>query len=98
MEATVYKMLLKSNHGFALIQVQKPNMITQRRRMRTQRTSGGVKKRKLLQGRDQELSGRTHMIFHLLDLWAAHVPVRLHRSLKDWMMKEKESQFTNKHT
>ncbi|CAL5091768.1 unnamed protein product [Urochloa decumbens] len=95
-EAAVYKMIWKSKHGFALIQVEKPCMSTWSRRMRTQRTLGGPKKRKLFQGQDQELRDRTHMISHLLDLWVAHVPVRLQRSLMDWMKKEKESQLAHK--
>jgi len=87
-EATVYQMIWRSKHGSALIQVEKPSMSTQR----TQRTFGRRTKRKLSRGQDQELGSPTRMMTHLLlDLWVAHIPVRLQRSLMDWRQKEKES-------
>ncbi|RCV09311.1 hypothetical protein SETIT_2G017100v2 [Setaria italica] len=48
-EATIYKMIWKSKHSSALIQVERESMSTQK-------TFGGTrKKRKLLQGHDEEL-------------------------------------------
>jgi len=83
-EATVYQMIWRSKHGSALIQVEKPTV-------RTRRTFGRPRKRKLIRGQNQELGSQTRMMTHLLDLWVAHSPVRLQRSLMDWMQKEKES-------
>jgi hypothetical protein len=54
-EATVYQMIWRSKRGSALIQVEKPSMSTQMTSMRTRRTFGGPKKRKLIRGQDQEL-------------------------------------------
>ena len=44
---------------------------------------------KLVQRKDQDLQHRTRMISHLLDLWAAHAPVRLRGLILDWVQKEK---------
>jgi len=59
--------------------------------MITQKTFGGARKRKLLQGQDEESISRKSMISHLFDLWRAHVPVQLISELKNWLKKEKES-------
>ncbi|KAJ1287530.1 hypothetical protein BS78_02G017300 [Paspalum vaginatum] len=82
-EVTVYQMIWRSKHGYARIQVEKPIM-------RTRRTFGVPRKRKLWKGQSQELRSRTHMISRLIDLWATHVPLRLQRSSTNWMQKEKE--------
>jgi hypothetical protein len=83
-EATVYQMIWKSKHGFALLQVEKATMRKQRTNMRTRRTIGGARKTKPLQGQDQGTRSWTrHTIVHLLDLWGAYVPVRLQSLLMD---------------
>jgi hypothetical protein len=79
-EATVYQILWKAIHGTAYIHFGKP-------------TSRGARKRKLVQPKDQDVQHRTRMISHLLDLWAAHAPVRLRGFILDWIQKEKESQL-----
>ncbi|KAG2639641.1 hypothetical protein PVAP13_2KG187016 [Panicum virgatum] len=89
-KAMVYQMIWKSKHGIAHIQVDKPCMSTRRSSMRTQRAFGVACKRKLLHGHDQELIRHRIRACHSLDLWVAHVPVRLQRSLKNWLRKEKE--------
>ncbi|XP_062188487.1 uncharacterized protein LOC133891758 [Phragmites australis] len=81
-EATVYQMLWKSRHGCVYIQVEKETMSTRR-------TFGGARKRKLFQRQDQKLGNGTDVICHFLDLWAAHVPIRLRGSIVDWIRKEK---------
>jgi len=88
-EAMVYQMIWKSKYGFAYIQVEKPCMSTRRSSMRTRRTFGVASKRKQLQGHDEELI-RNRIACHWLDLWVTHVPVRLQRSIKNWVRKEKE--------
>ncbi|CAL5034552.1 unnamed protein product [Urochloa decumbens] len=90
-EAAVYQIIWKSKHGCALIQVEKARMSRQRTSMQTRDISGGDRKRKMLQRQHQELGNRTRMISHLLDIWSAHVPVRLQRLSIEWMKKEKES-------
>jgi len=89
-KAMVCQMIWKSKHGLAHIQVEKPCMSTRRSSMRTQRTLGVASKRKLLHGHDEELIRNRMRACHWLDLWATHVPVRLQRSLKNWVRKEKE--------
>ncbi|PUZ68285.1 hypothetical protein GQ55_2G014000 [Panicum hallii var. hallii] len=89
-EETIYQIIWKSKHGSALIQVEKASIGTRRRNMRTRRTFGGARKTKVFQGQDQELRSRTRMVSHLLDLWGAHVPVRLQSLLMNWMQQEKE--------
>jgi len=89
-EAMVYQMIWKSKHGFAHIQVEKPCMSTRRSSMRTRRTFGVASERKLLQGHEEELIRQRIRVCHSLDLWAPHVPVRLQRSLKNWVQKEKK--------
>ncbi|WVZ61669.1 hypothetical protein U9M48_011507 [Paspalum notatum var. saurae] len=83
-EATVYQMIWKSKHGFALIEFEKPSM-------RTRRTFRGAKKTKRLQGQGQDLI-RTlaHIVSHSIGLWVTHVPVWLQRSFMNWMQKENE--------
>ncbi|RCV09320.1 hypothetical protein SETIT_2G018000v2 [Setaria italica] len=84
-EATFYKMIWKSKHSSALIQVERESMSTQK-------TFGGARKRrKLLQGHDEELMSRKCMISHLFDLWRAHVPIHIISAFKDWLQKEWES-------
>ncbi|CAL5077990.1 unnamed protein product [Urochloa decumbens] len=89
-EAMVHQMHWKSKHGFALIHVEKPCVSTRRSSMRTRRTFGGASKRKLLQVNDEELIRSRVRLCRLIDLWLTHVPVRLRRSMINWMQKEKE--------
>jgi hypothetical protein len=87
-QATIYKMIWKSKHSFALIQVERESM-------GTHKTFGGAtKRRKLLQGHDEELMSRKSMISHLFDLWHAHIPIHLIIAFKDWLQKEWESYST----
>jgi hypothetical protein len=88
-EAMVYQMLWKSRHGFALIQVEKPSMRTWSSSMRRHK-SRGAWKRKLFQGDDEELIRGRIRLCHWLDSWFTHVPVRLQRSVMNWIQKEKE--------
>jgi len=81
-EASIYKMIWKSKHSSALIQVEKASMSTQK-------SFGGARKRKMLQGHDKEFISRKFRISHLFDLWRAHVPVQLRSAFKDWLKKEK---------
>ena len=81
-EASIYKMIWKSKHSSALIQVEKASMSTQK-------SFGGARKRKMLQGHDKEFICRKFMISRLFDLWRAHVPVQLRSAFKDWLKKEK---------
>ncbi|TKW30199.1 hypothetical protein SEVIR_2G019800v4 [Setaria viridis] len=89
-EAMVYQMLWKSKHGFARIQVEKPCMRAWRSSMRRRSTSRGARKRNLFQGDDEELIRGRIRLCHWLDSWFTHVPVRLQRSLRNWIRKEKE--------
>ena len=82
-EATIYKMIWKSKHSSALIQVEKASMIVQK-------VFGEARTRKLLQGQDEEsISRKCSMTSHLFDLWRAHVPIQLLSAFKDWLKKEK---------
>ncbi|CAL4981753.1 unnamed protein product [Urochloa decumbens] len=87
-EATVYQILWKATHGTAYIHFGKPSMEAPG----AWRTLRGARKRKLVQRKDQDTRHRTRMISHLLDLWAAHAPVRLRGFILDWVQQEKESQ------
>jgi hypothetical protein len=78
-EASVYQMIWMSEHGSALLQVEKATI-------RTCRTFARARKTK---DRIREL-GVGCMIVHLLNLWWAYAPVRLQSLLMDWMQKEKE--------
>jgi hypothetical protein len=78
-EASVYQMIWMSEHGSALLQVEKATI-------RTRRTFARARKTK---DRIREL-GVGYMIVHLLNLWWAYAPVRLQSLLMDWMQKEKE--------
>ena len=64
--------------------------------MRAQRTFGGSTNRKLLRGKDQKTGKFLGVLTHFLDLWGAHVPIRLQCSLMDWMQKEKETQLAER--
>ena len=77
-------MICKSKHNSALNQVEKASMTAQK-------SFGGARKRKLLQGQDKEFISGKFMISHLFDLWRAHVPVQLISAFKDWLQKEQES-------
>ncbi|CAL5077151.1 unnamed protein product [Urochloa decumbens] len=88
-EATIHKMIWKSKHSSALIQVEKSSMSTQKT---CGGGAGGARKRKLLQGQDEELTNRKRVISHLFDLWRAQVPIQLTREFKDWLQKEERSQ------
>ncbi|CAL4991845.1 unnamed protein product [Urochloa decumbens] len=97
-EATVYRMIWRSKHVSALISVEKPSISRQRTSMKTRRTFGRRTKRKLIQGKDQELQNHTRMITQLLGLWVAHSPVRLQRPIMDWMQKEKDSELASRNS
>ncbi|GJN24362.1 hypothetical protein PR202_gb12099 [Eleusine coracana subsp. coracana] len=86
-DATHYQMIWKSEHGSAYIQFEKVSMSARR-------TSGGGRKRKLLQEQNQGLGNWARNISHLLDLWGAHMPIRLRSFYVDSLRKEKEGQFT----
>ncbi|EER98308.2 hypothetical protein BDA96_02G101000 [Sorghum bicolor] len=88
-EETVYQMIWRSKHGAARIYVEKPSINTRRTSMRAQRTFGGPSNRKLLRGQDQKIGNFLGVLTHFLDLWGAHVPIRLQSSLMDWMQKER---------
>ncbi|CAL5077980.1 unnamed protein product [Urochloa decumbens] len=79
-KAKIYKMIWKSKHGSALIQVEKTSMSTRR-------ALGGARKRKMLQGQDEEIRSWTCMVTHLIDLWHAHVPIQLTNAIMDWLQK-----------
>ena len=81
-EASIYKMICKSKHNSALNQVEKVSM-------RTKKSFGGTRKRKLLKGQDKEFISEKFMISHFFDLWRAHVPIQLRSAFKDWLKKEK---------
>ncbi|CAN6374799.1 unnamed protein product [Urochloa humidicola] len=87
-EATVYQILWKATHGTAYIHFGKPTMEAPGART----TLRGARERNLVQRKDQDLKHRTRMIPHLLDLWAAHAPVRLQGFILDWIQQEKGSQ------
>ncbi|RCV09314.1 hypothetical protein SETIT_2G017400v2 [Setaria italica] len=89
-EAMIFKMLWKSKHGFALIQVEKPCMSTWRSSMRRRSTSRGARKRKLFQEDDEEIIRSRIRNCHWLDSWFTLMPVQLQRSLRNWIRKEKE--------
>ncbi|XP_062189348.1 uncharacterized protein LOC133892526 [Phragmites australis] len=89
-EATVYQMLWKSKHGTAYIQVEKGSIFVPS----TQRTFPGARKRKLLQGQDEELWSWAHVIAHFISLWATYAPIRLQGRIMDWIQKEKEMQLS----
>ncbi|XP_025826721.1 uncharacterized protein LOC112902040 isoform X2 [Panicum hallii] len=80
---------LEQLEDIMLPKVEKPCMSTRRSSMRTQRTFGVASKRKQLQGHDEELF-RNRIACYWLDLWVTYVPVRLQRSVKSWVRKEKE--------
>jgi len=75
-KATIYKMIWKTKHSSAFIEVEKASMSTQK-------CFGGSRKRKLLQGQEEQLISERCMISHLFDLWSAHVPVQLISVFKD---------------
>ncbi|KAK3126253.1 hypothetical protein QOZ80_7AG0553850 [Eleusine coracana subsp. coracana] len=94
-DATVYQMIWRSKHGYALIYFEKANMNTTRISMGTRGSFGESRKRNLLQlqGKDQELKGRTRMAPNFFDLWGSSTPIKLQSFFMDWTQKEKESQF-----
>jgi hypothetical protein len=81
-KATIYKMVWKSKHSSALIQVERESMSTQKTFWRPR------KRRKLLQLHDEKLMSPKFIISHLLELWRAHVPIQLISAFKDWLHKE----------
>uniref|UniRef100_A0A0A8ZVY3 Uncharacterized protein n=1 Tax=Arundo donax TaxID=35708 RepID=A0A0A8ZVY3_ARUDO len=86
-EATAYRMLWKSKHGTAYIQVEKASTKMQS----TRRMIWGAKKGKILQRQDQVLESRPYVIPRFLNLWVAHAPVQLRGSIVDWIQKEEEN-------
>ena len=65
-EASIYKMICKSKHSSALNQVEKASM-------RTQKSFGGTRKRKLLKGQDKEFISENFMISHLFSIYVVHM-------------------------
>ena len=64
-------MICKSKHNSALNQVEKVSM-------RTKKSFGGTRKRKLLKGQDKEFISENVMTSHFFfDLYRAYVPVQL---------------------
>jgi hypothetical protein len=83
-KATAHKIIWKSRHGTAHIQIEKGSV-------RTRRSFGGASsKGKLMKRQDQELVSWARLISHLLDLWGVHAPVQLRSTLVDWLQKDKE--------
>ena len=78
-EATVYQMLWMSRHGTAYIQVEKARIFMPS----TRRTFHGAKRRKLLQGLEEELDCLTYRISRFLDFWASHAPIQLQGLIRD---------------
>jgi len=85
-EATVYQMLWRSRHGTAYIQVEKARIFMPS----TRRRFHGAKRRKLLQGLDEELECLTYWVSRLLDLWTSHASIQLEGSIMDWYQEVKE--------
>ncbi|WVZ61674.1 hypothetical protein U9M48_011511 [Paspalum notatum var. saurae] len=77
-EASIYKILWKSNHGTAYIQVEAASMKNQRR---------------LGTNENQEQEYSRHVIPHFLELWVAHAPVWLQGSVVDWIQKSKDKEL-----
>jgi hypothetical protein len=73
-EATVYQMLWKSRHGNAYIQVERASMSMPS----TWQTFHGAKRRKLLQGQNEELDFITYRVSRFIELWSAYAPIQLH--------------------
>ena len=78
-EATVYQMFWRSRHGTAYIQVEKARIFMPS----TRRTFHGAKRRKLLQGLEEELDCLTYRISRFLDYWASHAPIQLQGLIRD---------------
>ena len=55
-------------------------------------TFHGAKRRKLLQGLDEELECLTYWVSRLLDLWTSHASIQLEGSIMDWYQEVKEKQ------
>jgi len=54
---------------------------------------GANKRRKLLQGQDEEFElSLRYWVSHFLDLWAAHAPIQHQGSIRDWYQEVKEKQ------
>lgn len=87
-EATVYQMLWRSRHGTAYIQVERASIF----KPSTRRTFHGAKRRKLLQGQDEELESMTYLTSRFLDLWTTHAPIQLRGSIMDWYQELKGKQ------
>ncbi|XP_066393176.1 uncharacterized protein [Miscanthus floridulus] len=89
-KATVYQMLWRSRHGTAYIQVERASIFMPN----TQQTFHGAnKRRKLLQGQDEEFElSLRYWVSHFLDLWAAHAPIQHQGSIRDWYQEVEEKQ------
>jgi hypothetical protein len=86
-EATVYQMIWRSRHGTAYIRFERASLCIPS----TRQTFYGAKRRKLLQGQDEELElSMKYWVCHFLDLWAAHAPIQLQASIMDWYQGVKE--------
>jgi len=85
-EATVYQMLWRSRHGTAYIQVERASIF----RPRTRQPFHGAKRKKLLQGLDEEFECLTYWVSRFLDLWTSHASIQLEGSIVDWYQEVKE--------
>jgi hypothetical protein len=85
-EATIYQMFWSSKHGTAYIQVERASIFMPS----TRRTFHGAKRRKLLQGLDEEFGCLTYWVSRFLDLWASHASIQLEGSIMDWYLEVKE--------
>ena len=85
-KAAVYQMLWRSRHGTTYIQVERASIFMPS----TRQTFHGAKRRKLLQGLDEELECLTYWVSRLLDLWTSHASIQLEGSIVDWYQEVKE--------
>ncbi|CAD6221516.1 unnamed protein product [Miscanthus lutarioriparius] len=85
-EATVYQMLWRSRHGTAYIQVERASIF----RPSTRQAFHGAKRKKLLQGLDEEFECLTYWVSRFLDLWTSHASIQLEGSIMDWYQEVKE--------
>jgi len=65
-EASIYKMIWKSKHSSALIQVEKASMSTQK-------SFGGTRKRKMLKGQDKEFISENVLTSHFFSIYVVHM-------------------------
>jgi hypothetical protein len=79
-DATVYQIFWKSKHGTVFLLVEKTCLTGDRRWV-------------VLQRRDPKLERWIRIVKDFLNLWVAHAPPRLQRSLVEWIQKAKQMQL-----